>query len=382
MVGQPVRLARSTRGSTGRAGLLCGRGYDGGTGREIVSSHGLRESVGVQCLAATGDYLRALARQDRSAAVGVARRAADARTSLADVIEQMLAPAQVEVGIRGQHDDWSIADEHAATAITEVVLGVLALRQPAPVPRPAPICVTSPSGEWHGLAARMVTEGLRARGWDAIFLGTDLPDDHLGRFLHRVQPAALLLSCTMATALPQLARSLDVALQAGVPTIVGGSACGADARRALAVGANAWAADTATAHVLLGRWIDEGVAPPPGHRAGIPADYLDLISSRSPLVDRLADRADASSARAAAGAWPQSAIRRVGAQLVDALAASLFVDDPRLFAEHVDWLVDMLDARGTPPDATWSLLDVLQEALVDVPRAERFVAASRGPRSP
>jgi methanogenic corrinoid protein MtbC1 len=335
----------------------------------------------MQCLAATGDYVRALSRQDRGAAVGVATRAADARTPVADVIERMLAPAQVEVGIRAQRDDWSIADEHAATAITEVVLSVLALRQPAPTPRPAPICVTTPSGEWHGLAARMVAEGLRARGWDAIFLGTDLPDDHLGRFLHRVRPAALLLSCTTAAALPQLARSLDVAVDAGVPTLVGGAACGTDERRARAVGANAWARDTATAHALLGRWIDEGVAPLPAQRAGIPADYLDLISRRSSLVDRLAARSEGSVPPAEAGTRPGLSIRQVSAQLVDVLAASLFVDDPRLFHEHVDWLVDMLEARGTSPDVTWAMLDVLQAALIDIPRAERFTAISKGLRS-
>ena len=335
----------------------------------------------MQCLAATGDYLRALSRQDRSAAVGVAGRAADARPSVAEVIEQMLVPAQVEVGIRAQRDDWSIADEHAATAITEVVLGVLAMRQPAPVQRPAPICVTTPPGEWHGLAARMVAEGLRARGWDALYLGSDLPADHLGRFLHRVRPAVLLLSCTTAAVLPQLASSLDVAMDAGLPTIVGGSACGTDQRRALAVGANAWAKDAASAHVLLSRWVDEGVAPPPARRAGIPADYLELTSRRSLLVDLLADRSAAMSASTLAAARDQSMMRQVGAQLVDVLAASLFVDDPRLLDGHVTWLAEMLDARGIPPDTTSSLLEVLQPALIDIPRAERFTAISRRPRS-
>jgi hypothetical protein len=227
----------------------------------------------------------------------------------------------------------------------------------------------------------MVAEGLRARGWDAIFLGTDLPDDHLGRFLHRVRPAALLLSCTTAAALPQLARSLDVALDAGVPTLVGGAACGTDERRARAVGANAWARDTATAHALLCRWIDEGVAPLPAQRAGIPADYLDLISRRSSLVDRLAVPSEGSMAPAGAATRPGPSIRQVSAQLVDVLAASLFVDDPRLFQEHVNWLVDMLDARGTSPDATRVLLDVLQAALIDIPRAERFTAISGSSRS-
>jgi MerR family transcriptional regulator, light-induced transcriptional regulator len=333
----------------------------------------------VQCLAATGDYLRALSRQDRGAAIGVASRAAETRTSVAEVIEQMLVPAQVEVGLRAQHDDWSIADEHAATAITEVVLGMLALRSPAPVPRPAPICVTTPQGEWHGMAARMVAEGLRARRWDAIYLGSDLPDDHLARFLSRVRPAVLLLSCTTAAVLPQLARSLDVAIQAGVPTIVGGSACGADERRALAAGANAWAKDTTSAHVLLSRWVDDGVAPPPARRAGIPADYLELTSRRSQLVERLAERSAAMSASAPA-ARHQLITRQVCAQLVDVLAASLFVNDPSLFDEHVAWLEDLSDARAIPPDTIWSLLEVLRD-LTQTLRAERFTAISRLPRS-
>lgn len=342
-------------------------------------SHGLTgDAVELQCLAATGDYLRALSRQDRSAAVAIATRAADARASVADVIEQMLAPAQAEVGVRAQRDYWSIADEHAATAITEVVLGVLALRQPAPVPRPASICVTTPAGEWHGLAARMVAESLRARGWDAIFLGTDLPDDHLRRFLSRVEPAVQLLSCTMPAGLPQLARSLDAAAEAGVPTIVGGFACGTDDRRARAVGANAWAPDPVTAHLLLGRWIDEGAAPPPAHRAGLPEDYLDLVGRRSRLVDRLADRTEASLAPVGA---PPPAIRQIGAQLIDALAASLFVDDPQLLRGHVDWLVETLDARRLPADAVRALLDVLHESLAGIPRAERFTAAGLEPRS-
>ena len=340
----------------------------------------LTEAVRLQCLAATGDYLQALSRQDRSAAVDVVTRVVAGRTAVADVIEQMLAPAQVEVGIRAQRDHWSVADEHAATAITEVVLGVLALRQPAPVARSAPVCVTTPAGEWHGLAARMVAEGLRARRWDVIFLGSDLPDDHLRRFLDRVRPAAVLLSCTMPAALPQLARSLDASAGAGVPTIVGGSACGVDARRARAVGANAWAADTAAAHALLSRWIDDGVAVPPAHRAGIPEDYLDLIGRRSLLVDRLADGAAAPLTPVQFGARPARAVRQIGAELVDALAASLFVDDPRLFDGYVGWLVDMLHARQVPRGAVWGLLDLVHHALADIPRAQRFIAASRSPR--
>ena len=330
----------------------------------------------MQSLAATGDYLRALSRQDRSAAVDVAMRAADARMSVASVIEQVLAPAQAEIGVLTQRDDWSVADEHAATAITEVVLGVLALRQPAPVPRPAPVVVTTPAGEWHGMAARMVAESLRSRGWDALFLGGDLPGDHLRRFLDRTRPAALLLSCTMAAALPQLTRSVDAAADAEVPTIVGGLACGPDEHRARAVGANAWAPDAETAHALLSKWIDQGVAPPVAQRARIPAGYLELIGRRTELTSRLAAAADPSGG---SGDGPALWARQVAAELVDVLAASLLVDDPRLVENHVDWLTEMLDARGLPSGTVPAMLDALGRAVAGIPTAERFMG-SRGPQ--
>jgi hypothetical protein len=118
-----------------------------------------------------------------------------------------------------------------------------------------------------------------------------------------------------------------------------------------------------------------------GPRAGIPTDYLELVSRRSLLVDLLADRSAAMSASTLAAARHQLMMRQVGAQLVDVLAASLLVDDPRLFDGHLTWLADMLNARGIPPDTTSSLLDVIGAALIDIPRAERFIAISRRPRS-
>jgi methanogenic corrinoid protein MtbC1 len=329
----------------------------------------------LQSLATIGDYLRALSRQDRSAAVDVATRAADARMSVAGVIEQVLAPAQAEIGVLTQRDDWSVADEHAATAITEVVLGVLALRQPTPVPRPAPVVVTTPAGEWHGMAARMVAESLRSRGWDALFLGGDLPDDHLRRFLDRTRPAAVLLSCTMAAALPQLARSVDAATDADIPTIVGGRACGPDEHRGRAVGANGWAPDIEAAHALLSKWIDQGVAPPAAQRARIPAGYLELIGSRTELTDRLTAAADPSER---SGDEPPLWARQIAAELVDVLAASLLVDDPRLVESHVDWLTEMLDARGLRSGTVPAVLDALRQAVAGIPNAGRFTG-SRGP---
>jgi hypothetical protein len=280
----------------------------------------------------------------------------------------MLAPAQVEVGIRAQRDDWSVADEHAATAITEVVLSVLALRQPAPTPRPAPICVTTPSGEWHGLAARMVAEGLRARRWDAIFLGTDLPDDHLGRFLHRLRFRG------------SPARSTSPSTPASRPSSAGPPA-----------------ARTNAGHAPSGRTRGRGIPRRPMRCSVGGSTRASLPFPRSAPASR---RTTSISSAGAARWWTgwrlgrRDRSRRPGpAPGRDRRSGRSVPNWWTRWRRACSWTTHYCSTNtstgwstcwtlgGTSPDATCALLDVLQAALIDIPRAERFTAISKGSRS-
>jgi methanogenic corrinoid protein MtbC1 len=69
-----------------------------------------------------------LARRDRRSAVRQALGWLDAGASVQDLVQGLLAPAQAEVGRRWEANRWSVADEHAATAITDAVLAALAWR--------------------------------------------------------------------------------------------------------------------------------------------------------------------------------------------------------------------------------------------------------------
>jgi hypothetical protein len=130
-------------------------------------------------------FVDALARRDRKAAARQALGLLEAGAPVQELIQGLLGSAQAEVGRRWEANQWSVADEHAATAITDAVLGALAWRIEAAEDQ-GHIVVTCAEGEWHSLPARMAAEVLRLHGWRVTFLGASTPADHLRRLLAEV----------------------------------------------------------------------------------------------------------------------------------------------------------------------------------------------------
>ena len=96
------------------------------------------------------------------------------------LIRQLLAPAQLRVGELWVSDTWSVAQEHAATAISEAVLTSLAVeRELSTQPRmdAATVVVSCVEQEWHALPALMVTEHLRAQGYSVSYLGANVTQE-------------------------------------------------------------------------------------------------------------------------------------------------------------------------------------------------------------
>lgn len=92
-----------------------------------------------------------------------------------DVLVGLLAPAMRKVG-----DDWeagaiSVADEHRASAVAMRVVGRLGpLARHRGVGR-GTVVVGAPPGERHQLPVAIAADVLRARGFDVIDLGCDVP---------------------------------------------------------------------------------------------------------------------------------------------------------------------------------------------------------------
>ena len=74
-------------------------------------------------------YLGALGRGDRASALGQVRGLRTEGHDVLTLISRLLAPAQLRVGELWVSDTWSVAQEHAATAISEAVLTTLAVER-------------------------------------------------------------------------------------------------------------------------------------------------------------------------------------------------------------------------------------------------------------
>ena len=309
-------------------------------------------------------YWAAVAAGDPYAARRLALDALDGGIPVLDVLERLVLAAQAEVGRRWAADEWSVAQEHRATSISEDVVAALAARVPDPPPEARTIVMTCADREWHALPARALSLVFCSAGWQVIFLGAAVPVAHLASLLQDVGPDLTALSCTVPPRLFEAREMIEVSRDAGIPVLVGGRGFGTDGRWARVLGANAWAPDARAACALLRdappaaftspapqlRAPDDDLAHLRGRRRAIAAASLSAMSAALPDVARYDRR-------------QRARTEEDVEHILDFLAAALFVDDVTLFTEFVSWLAEILAARGVPGGTLRAGLEMVAGAV-------------------
>jgi MerR family transcriptional regulator, light-induced transcriptional regulator len=322
---------------------------------------------GYEAAVATGDNAAVTAMIDEMLTAG-----AQPVTVLTDVI----AAAQRAVGARWQRGEWTVAQEHAATAIavdaTKVVMKYV---RRTPLTR-GRIIVTCAEREWHALPAMIIGCALRSHGWDTTLLGSSTSALRLNQFLQDLGPEAVAVSCSMLGALSTTRRSIEASTAAGVPIVVGGSAFGHDNQRARALGATAWARDAQGA-VTAVSGLPAVVPPAPPLPAASAGEQAALELSHRQLVATLRAGWSLTGEAPAAGEEPTSAALAdaddVLHQLLHAVSAALLTGDARPVAETSAWIADLMQNRGVDIAQVRELGELLGTTLRDYPRARGLV---------
>jgi methanogenic corrinoid protein MtbC1 len=323
-------------------------------------------------------FVECLARRDRKAAARQALGLLETGATIQELVLALLGPAQVEVGRQWEANQWSVADEHAATAISDAVLGALAWRIDA-AENQGHVVVTCAEGEWHSLPARMAAEVLRVYGWQVTFLGASTPADHLRRLLAEVGAVGVVISCSVPIFLGGALRSVQAAQAEGIPVLVGGRAFGPDELRAHRLGADGWAPDAAAAAHLLGEWRRQPPAVgkwPAGMRD---AEPLELEAARPELVEAAMSALFLRFPPLAAYSEAQLARTREDlGYILQFLEAAQLTDDPRIFLdEFLPWLTRVLTSRGLPAGVVTVGLEALEAVLDAFPRSRQLIAQGR-----
>jgi methanogenic corrinoid protein MtbC1 len=173
------------------------------------------------------DYLAALLHGDRRAALALmVERGVRLGARVEDLHSAVIQECQREIGRLWQENVISIAQEHQATAISQLVLAHLYDLAPRAADNQKRVLVACVEGELHDFPARLVADALDLAGFEVRYLGANVPTRSL-LALVRSQPVDLIaLSVTMAFNVPavrEAVRELRAATQ--VRIAVGGGAC-------------------------------------------------------------------------------------------------------------------------------------------------------------
>lgn len=142
-----------------------------------------------------------------------------------DLQSKVIQAAQDEIGRLWQQNRVSIAQEHMATAISQLTLSALFERA---VPKPTlgkKFLLACVEGEQHDLPARLVADVLDLEGFDVRYLGANVPHDDLIKSIVSERPDVIGLSVTMSFNVPQLRTAVErVRAVTDKPIFVGGHA--------------------------------------------------------------------------------------------------------------------------------------------------------------
>jgi methanogenic corrinoid protein MtbC1 len=139
---------------------------------------------------------------------------------------EVIQKAQWELGRLWQENHISVAQEHLATAISQLALSHLYRHLPRDPPNGRTVMLACVEGELHELGARMASDFLEMAGFDVRFLGANVPTEHLVREVVGTKPDLLALSVTMTYHVPALRKAVVAVREVSpmLPMAVGGLA--------------------------------------------------------------------------------------------------------------------------------------------------------------
>lgn len=302
----------------------------------------------------------------------------DDGVAVSTLIHEVLTAAQQRVGERWQRGEWSTADEHLVTGVTQATLDALASTA-SDTDAQGSVVVACAEGDWHALSSQLFAESLRAAGQGVVSLGASTPAGDVASFLEQRRPDALAVSCSLPLAYLGVARVADAAHAHGVPVLAGGRAL--TQARAARLGADAWAVDVDEARAVLRAWQHD-----PPQVAGEPMQLNPAAVRLESAAEELAERAFTDLERAFPPMgdytdWQRSRTREDLAYIVRFAAAARLVDDATVFTDFHSWLADLLDARGVVATALPAGLAALAGPVREIdPDAHRLIAGDAVPQ--
>ena len=152
----------------------------------------------------TSRFVAAQLQGDRSEGLRLIREEGIDRGIPVPQLHEVLQEAQYEIGRLWQENRVSIAQEHLATAISQLALAQLYGHLPRAPRNGRRLLLSCVENEQHDMGPRLLSDALEMAGFDVRYLGANVPTDSLISLLDADRPDLLALSVTLTFNVPSL----------------------------------------------------------------------------------------------------------------------------------------------------------------------------------
>jgi methanogenic corrinoid protein MtbC1 len=172
-------------------------------------------------------YIQAMKIGSGRAADQVLQNALDAKLAVNDIYLDLFQPTGYEIGRLWQRNEFTVAQEHLATAIIERQMGELHPLFCPKQEKSKTLVIGCVDKELHRIGARMVADFFEQDGWTVYYLGATVPTEHFIAMAREMKADLIGLASQLIYTIPavsEFVRELDRQGMAGIPVMVGGMA--------------------------------------------------------------------------------------------------------------------------------------------------------------
>ena len=181
---------------------------------------------------------------DENGAWTIAQESLAGGISPTGVYQELFSPAMRTIGEQWAHDEITVAQEHCASVVMTRLVGRCGPLFRSRGTRIGTVVIGAPTGEMHGLATSFAADILRAKRFDVVDLGANVPTDAFVQCVcgtNRLGAIAIsVITVQSRVSAGQLIEALRYA-EVRAPIYLGG--LGVDATSARELGADHWARD-------------------------------------------------------------------------------------------------------------------------------------------
>lgn len=154
-------------------------------------------------------YLGAVLGGDRFGASGVIHDALSEGAAIRDVYTYVFQRVQLELGRLWQLNRITIAQEHYATAVTQMVMSQLYPQIFRTEKNGRTLVAACVGGELHEMGMRMVADYFEMEAWNTHYIGANTPPSAIVETVNKMRADVLALSATMSYHLPEIAAVIE-----------------------------------------------------------------------------------------------------------------------------------------------------------------------------